>query len=158
MAGWDEFEREAPEVAAVVREAFTRRVHHMLATVRPDGAPRISGTEVIWARDGLWLGSMWRSPKALDLLRDPRYALHSGSDDPPGWAGDAKIAGRATEVTDPAVVQDVAGTLAQEPPGPFHLFHLDIDEAITLRLNDAGDAMIATRWREGRGVTVKEMV
>ena len=36
--------------------------------------------------------------KARDLQRDPRYALHSGSEDPDGWTGDAKIAGVAEEV------------------------------------------------------------
>ena len=46
--------------------------------------------------------------KALDLRRDPRVAIHSPSNDPdeahPGaWSGDAKLAGRAVEVTDPAV-------------------------------------------------------
>ena len=158
MAGWDDFERDASEVATAVRAAFARHVHHMLATVRADGAPRISGTEVIWARGELWLGSMCESPKARDLRRDPRYALHSGSDDPPNWEGDAKVAGTADEVTDPEVFAAVQGTLDPQPPARFHLFRLHIDEAIVLRLNDAKDAMIATRWTRDHGVTVRQMV
>ena len=158
MAGWTRFEQQAPEVAEAARVAFTRRVHHMLATVRRDGAPRVSGTEVIWARGDLWLGSMWESPKARDLRRDPRYALHSGSDDPPNWEGDAKVAGTAEEVTDPDVFAAVQGTLDPQPPARFHLFRLHIDEAITLRLNEAKDMMVATRWTPDGGVTVREMV
>lgn len=158
MAGWTRFEEEAPEVAGATRTAFTRHVHHMLATVRRDGAPRVSGTEVIWARGELWLGSMWESPKARDLCRDPRYALHSGSDDPPHWEGDAKVAGTADEVTDSDLFAAVQATLDPQPPARFHLFRLHIDEAIVLRLNDAKDAMIATRWTRGGGVTVKQMV
>ena len=34
------------------------------------------------------------SRKGADLARDPRFALHSGSIDPPGWQGDAKLSGR----------------------------------------------------------------
>lgn len=158
MAGWTRFEEEAPEVAAATRAAFTRRVHHMLATVRRDGAPRVSGTEVIFALGDMWLGSMWRSPKARDLIRDGRYALHSGSDDPPAWAGDAKVAGRAGAVTDTDDIAAVTATLAQQPPGRFHLFRLDIDEAVVLRLTEEKDAMLATRWIEGRGVTERQMV
>ena len=36
--------------------------------------------------------------KARDLRRDPRFALHSGSDEPDDWSGDAKLAGIAEEV------------------------------------------------------------
>lgn len=158
MAGWARFEDEAPAVAEAARAAFTRHVHHMLATIRPDGAPRISGTELIWARGDLWLGSMWQSPKARDLHRDPRYALHSGSDDPPYWEGDAKVAGTADEVTDPDVFAAVQGTFDPQPPARFHLFRLRIDEAIALRLSETKDAMIATRWTPDGGVTVRQMV
>lgn len=157
MPGWAGFAQEAPEVAAAVREVFGRHVHHMLATVRPDGGPRISGTEIIWHGDDLMLGSMWGSPKARDLRREPRYALHSGSDDPPDWNGDAKVAGIAEEVTDDAVIAAVAGGLPEGVPHRFHLFRLDITEAIVLGLNEARDRMRVTRWTPGRGVTVREM-
>ncbi len=40
----------------------------------------------------MWFGGMWQSKKALDLLRDPRFALHSASLDAAEWKGDAKIA------------------------------------------------------------------
>ena len=100
MASWSEVEREAPELTALARGFLDAHVHKTLATLRRDGSPRISGTEVIFAEGELWLGSMWQAVKARDLRRDPRFALHSGSDDPPAWAGDAKIAGRVEEVED----------------------------------------------------------
>ena len=93
MAGWRQVEAEAPELAALARHYFDRHVHKLLATLRLDGSPRISGIEVTFAEGELWLGMMWRSVKALDLLRDSRFALHSGSDDPPEWTGDAKVLG-----------------------------------------------------------------
>lgn len=154
---FEDFAQDAPEVAVDVRAAFTHRVHHMLGTVRADGSPRVSGTEVMWALDELWLGSMWRSPKALDLRRDPRYALHGGSDDPPAWAGDAKIAGVAEEVTDPELFERVAGTLKQRPDERFHIFRLDVTEAVVLRMNGAKDALVVTRWTSDGGVTVRQV-
>ena len=89
-------------------------MHKTLATLRRDGSPRISGTEVIFAEGELWLGSMWQAVKALDLRRDPRFALHSGSEDPPGWAGDAKVAGRVEEIED----EDRKAAIIGEKGGP----------------------------------------
>ena len=101
MASWSDLEREAPELCAIAREFLDAFVHKTLATLRRDGSPRISGTEVIFAAGELFVGSMWKSMKALDLQRDPRYALHSGSPDPEaGWRGDAKLSGRAAEIHD----------------------------------------------------------
>jgi hypothetical protein len=60
-----------------------------LATVRADGSPRISGLEAKFIEEDLLFGSMPGSRKGADLLRDPRFALHSGSIDPPGWQCDA---------------------------------------------------------------------
>jgi hypothetical protein len=155
---WAELEEAEPQVAGAVRASFGARVHHMLATVRPDGAPRISATEVIFAHGDIWLGSMWRSPKARDLIRDGRYALHSGSDDPPEWSGDAKLAGVAHEVGDSGVVRRVMQVRGGEGvPTPFHLFRLDIAEAIHIALPDPPKYLIATRWREARGADVRHL-
>jgi general stress protein 26 len=101
MARWHDMEIEAPEFAARVRERLDAHVHKTIATLRADGSPRISGIETFEADGDLWFGSMPRARKATDLQRDPRFALHSGSDDPPEWPGDAKLSGRAEEVTDP---------------------------------------------------------
>ena len=100
MASWRELEESEPEFAARARGFLDAHVHKTMATLRRDGSPRISGTEATFVDGELWFGSMWQAVKALDLLRDPRVALHSGSGDPPDWAGDAKVAGRAIEVDD----------------------------------------------------------
>lgn len=161
MARLEELRQEAPAVADTVERHLRARVHHTLATVRPDGGPRISGTEVLIAHGDLWLGSMWHSPKARDLMRDGRYALHGGSDDPPDWTGDAKVAGRAVEVTDAAVIAAVMvtrpGGEIEPAPERFHMFRLEIEEAVTLALPDPPVHLIATTWREGRGVVVRNL-
>ena len=124
MATWTEFEAAAPSLAATVRERLDAHAHKTLATVRHDGSPRISGTETAFVEDDLWIGSMWQARKAHDLQRDPRFALHSGSDDPPGWKGDAKLAGVVEEITDPERVREIngdegaAGAIAPVPARP----------------------------------------
>src|SRR5690242_15367275 len=101
MASWSEVEDQAPELAARARAIFDAVTHKTIATLRRDGSRRISGIELELEAGEMWIGSMWRAVKALDLQRDGRFALHSGSTDPPDWTADAKIAGRAIEVTEP---------------------------------------------------------
>jgi pyridoxamine 5'-phosphate oxidase-like protein len=153
MARWSEVEGEAPELVASARGFLDGGVHKTLATLRRDGSPRISGTEIAIREGDLWFGGMWRSRKALDLLRDPRFALHGPSADPPDWRGDAKLAGRAEEITDPEVV---ARLNEGAPPGPTHLFRADVTELSVVRLAESGDALVIESWHEGRGVSRAE--
>ena len=155
MASWSALETEAPELTALAREFFDAFVHKTLATLRRDGSPRISGTEVIFAEGELWLGSMWQSLKARDLQRDPRFALHSGSPDPDaGWRGDAKLAGRALEIADEAHKARVLG--GKGGPGPAHVFRCDIGELSVVTLPEHREFLVIEAWREGRGVTRRE--
>jgi hypothetical protein len=150
MPSWSDFEAAAPELAGKVRERLDAHVHKTLATVRRDGSPRISGTEA-QLRDGeLWIGSMWRARKALDLQRDPRFALHSGSDDPADWSGDAKLAGIVEEITDPERVREINGEAAGA--GPSHLFRLDLHEVSTVGLDDERKALLIEVWTPDGGV------
>lgn len=148
MPSWSVFETAAPELGAAVRARLDARAHKTLATVRRDGSPRISGTETVMAEGELWIGSMWRARKTVDLQRDPRFALHGGSDDPPGWSGDAKLAGVAVEITDPERVQAIIG----EAPGPSHLFRLDLREVSTVGLDAGRSALVIEVWTPERGV------
>ena len=150
MASWSTFEADAPALARQVRERLDAHTHKTLATVRGDGSPRICGTETVLADGELWIGSMWEARKARDLQRDPRFALHSGSDDPPAWSGDAKLAGVVEEVTDPQRVRAVNGDGA--PPGPSHLFRLDLREVSTVGLDDAREALVIEVWTPEGGV------
>ncbi|BCB90641.1 pyridoxamine 5'-phosphate oxidase [Phytohabitans suffuscus] len=142
-----EFERGAPELAAAVRRLFDAHRHKTIATLRRDGGPRISGTECEFRDGDLWFGSMWMARKAVDLRRDPRFALHSGSDDPPEgdpstWSGDAKLSGR--------VVEDAERT---EPGGErSHVFRADIDEVVWTRVGSPADHLVIEMWRAGEGV------
>ncbi len=152
MASWHDVEEAAPELAGQVRGLFDRHVHKTIATLRADGSPRISGTEVQFRDGELWIGSMLDSRKAQDLRRDPRFALHSGSDDPPEWHADARVSGRMVEVTDPDRVVEINGTEV----GPSHLFRADISELMVVRRSDAEQKLIIESWREGVGLVRRE--
>ena len=91
--------------------------------------------------------------KALDLQRDPRFALHSGSADPPGWKGDAKLAGRVEEITDPQLMAELNGEAAAQDP--THLFRADISELSVVRLGDPADHLVIEAWHHGHGITRK---
>ena len=145
MTSWAEFERDQPTLAANVRSRFDARKHKTLATLRPDGAPRISGIEVEFADGRVYVGMMPGSVKLRDLQRDPRLALHSPTEDPPedapgGWPGESKIAGRAVEVDG-----------RDGPVAGGGRFAVDITEAVFTHLNDAGDRLVIESWRPGRG-------
>jgi len=154
MPSWSEFEAAAPELAASVRRRLDAHTHKTLATVRGDGSPRISGTESRITHGELWIGSMWDARKARDLQRDPRFALHSGSDDPPEWEGDAKLAGVVEEITDPERVRELNGSAS--PDGRSHLFRLDLHEVSTVGLNEARDRLVIQVWTPERGVRTIE--
>ena len=147
MPRWADVEREVPELAAAAKRFLEARKHRTIATIRSDGSPRSNSISVPLMRGELVFGSMWRSNKALDLLRDPRFALHSGSDEPDVWAGDATVSGTVDEV-DPDRIEEIFG---QAPPGPSHLFRADISELTVVTLNEARDHLILESWVHGRG-------
>ena len=151
MARWREIVESEPQFATGVRRHLDARVHKTIATLRADGSPRISGIEAFFADDDLWFGSMPNARKAVDLRRDPRFALHSGSVDPPEWEGDAKITGRADEVTDPDRRLAIFRSRGSDPPsGEAHLFRAEIDAAVLVALNEARDRLVIELWRPGQ--------
>ena len=154
MASWSEIEVEAPELAALARHYFDMNAHKVLATLRRDGSPRVSGTEVRFSGGELWLGSMPGARKARDLQRDPRFALHGGPADPgAGWDGDAKLAGRAEEIADAERRAAVLGEQHRES----HLFRADVSELSVVRLGgDPPDHLVIEAWHAGRGVSRRE--
>ena len=142
MASWSEFEAQAPELAARVRAHLDAHGHKTMATIRRDGSPRISGTETEFSNGELWIGSMRAALKARDLQRDPRFALHSASEDPDVWTGDAKLAGTAEEVS--------------KPGADSHRFRLDLEEVSTVGLDEGRKFLLIDVWTPGEAVrTIK---
>jgi hypothetical protein len=149
-ATWDQFADEAPELAAAVRARFEATKHHVLATLRHDGRPRVSGTEVVFRAPDLYVGSMIDAVKARDLQRDGRFALHANPGDGSMEGGDAKVDGIAVEVVDPDELRAFIGDVL--PPEPSHLFRLGLQSAVLTSLHPNGELLVIETWRPGRGV------
>ena len=152
MATWEDVTTAAPELAKAARELFEAHTHLTIATLRKDGSPRISGIECRFIEGELWFGSMPDALKARDLQRDPRFALHSGTGDASDWQGDAKVAGRAEEITDPDRMTEIFEAMGHPQSGPSHLFRAELSEVSTVRLGDPADHLVIDVWREGEPV------
>lgn len=139
-ASWSDLVAEAPELAAAVRARFEANRHHVLGTLRPDGAPRLSGTEVELDGDQMTLGMMPGSRKLADVRRDPRVELHSAPLEEDLARGDAKLSGHLVEVE------------RNEPEHPgAGFFRVEIALASLVRVED--QQLVLTTWRPGRGNT-----
>jgi hypothetical protein len=154
MARWAELEAAEPEFAAAVQALFDAHRHKVLATIRKDGSPRVSGIELSFSDGDVWFGSMPGARKQADLSRDPRLALHCTSDDPPedstAWPGDAKLAGQAVEVDDPERLNSMGGGDGEETPG--HLFRVEIGEVVLTKIGDPADHLAVTVWTPSGGL------
>ena len=100
MATWSQFAASAPELAASGERLLTQFGPGLgfLATIRADGGPRVHPICPVIADGELWAFILSASPKAGDLRRDGRFALHSF---PPDQVDDEFVVnGTAHEATD----------------------------------------------------------
>ena len=132
-ARWEAILDDAPDLARRVRERFTANRHHVIGTVRADGAPRLSGTEVRIEPTGVSLGMMAGSRKLADVRRDPRVELHSAPLEEGLTDGDARLTGRLVE-------RDEA---LPEHPDAGH-FELLVERVVLVRVE--GDELVVTTW------------
>jgi hypothetical protein len=155
VTSWNDVEAAVPDLAAAVRAAFDAHRHKLLATLRADGSPRLSGNEATFRDGQIWLGMMPRSLKALDLRRDPRLELHSAPVEVELKLGDARIAGRAVEETDAGVLRAFSAAAEEEhgapPPSPFDLFRVDITDVVLIRIGDPADHLVIESWSPAAG-------
>jgi hypothetical protein len=97
---------------------------------------------------------MPRSDKYTDLRRDPRMALHSGSDEPDTFTADAKVSGRAVEVSAGPERSAFAEATGNPPDGGYYLFRIDLEQVVLTAIAESKDALEISSWRPGRGLTV----
>lgn len=145
VTSWAEVERTETVFAKRVRALFDSHRHKTIATVRADGAPRISGIEAVFQGGQLTFGSMPNARKGADLRRDPRFALHSATIDPvegseATWPGEAKISGRAIPVE--------ATTKGQDGD----LFDADIAAVVHTHLDEKATMLVVEWWTPTGGL------
>ncbi len=154
MASWQTFVDDAPDLAAAVEARLVAHKHHVLATLRVDGSPRVSGTEVQLHDGELLAGMMPGSAKAADVRRDGRCALHTNPGDGSMEGGDAKLDAVAVEVHDPALFAHYADESGAIPS--FPLFRFDLVRVVRTTVHPDGDRLVIETWHPGSGMTVVE--
>ena len=140
MITWTEFERQQPALA----DAGRRQLYQIgiglafLATIRPDGGPRVHPVCPVISDAGLHL-LIIAGPKQQDLRRDGRYALHSETCPPPRQDDGFALTGRAREVTDVTVGRVVRAQVLTERDGKVWpgfdeevIFELVIERALLM--------------------------
>ena len=159
MLTWGEFRWVRPDLAAAGRGLlYTVGIGlGFLATVRPDGGPRVHPICPVLTDDHLY-GLIVPGPKLNDLRRDGRFALHSETLPPPDQEDAFYLTGVAAEVVDASKWEQVARQLLAERemqsrwPG-FEdqvLFEFPFDRCL-LTLTRARDGLPAghTIWKQG---------
>lgn len=146
VASWSEFALAAPLLAGAIRGALHQYGPGLayLATLRPDGSPRLHPVSPAVTDDGLFV-CLLDTPKRRDLERDGRFALHAypaeERDD------EACLRGVARLVTDPVVIRRVAAALRATPDVDWWLYELSVREAIFVSRPDARSAAVTQVWR-----------
>ncbi|MCT2586995.1 pyridoxamine 5'-phosphate oxidase family protein [Actinophytocola gossypii] len=144
MFTWRDVEAQCPEFADRVRAVFAAGTNKTIATLRADGSPRISATELEFNAGSVTLGMMGASLKLRDVRRDPRVAIHSPTLEPPEdgeWPGDAKLAGRLVAV----------GAPPDHPDPDAGFFEVDLTEVALTYLGDTRDHLVIESWHPNRG-------
>lgn len=160
MARWIAVAEAEPAFAERVRTRFEAGRHKTIATLRIDGAPRISGIECEFVDGDLRFGSMPDARKGDDLRRDPRFALHGPTVHPvegeeAAWPGEAKIAGRAVPAGTSG--RDLAGASPGDGPDDagepaVDTFVADITEVVLTALNEDATKLVVEWWTPSDGL------
>lgn len=144
MATWEEFAGAAPELAAFGESRFRDAQVAYLASIRPDGSPRVHPVTPIVGQGRLFLFMEPASPKGRDLERRPRYAMHSLVTDQEGTAGEFWIAGDALRRKDANSRAIAVAAAPYNPEDRYILFELSIDEAASTVYE--GGEPVRRRW------------
>lgn len=141
---WHVFEAAAPTSAAYAQARLAGRVAY-LATVRPDGGPRVHPITPIIGAGSLFVFMEPTSPKGRDLQRDGRYALHCGVEDTSGGAGEVIVQGRAALVDSPELRAKAIASSSYQPSDRYILFELLVEQVGVTTYEPGGTRR--ERWR-----------
>lgn len=144
MITWGEFAKAAPELAALGEVRFREAQVAYVATVRPDGSPRVHPVTPVLGEGRLFLFMEPTSPKGHDLGRDARYAMHSLVTDQNGTPGEFWVMGRAARALDPNSRAAAVAAAPYDPADRYILFELSVEEAASTVYE--GDLPVRRRW------------
>lgn len=147
MTTWEEFAKQAPELAAFGKTRLDGRVSY-LGTVRANGQPRVHPVTPIISAERLFLFMEPTSPKGKDLERGGHYALHASVENSSGGEGEFYVRGVAMRVHDPALREEAEGAAGYVPKPHYILFMLSVEYAFSNVYGSDG-APHVNRWQSG---------
>lgn len=135
---WWALEDGDPELAAFGTRRLTEPRVAYLATVGPDGAPRVHPVTPIVAPGRLFVFMEPTSPKGHDLERGSRYALHCAVEGDSGGLGEFRVRGVGERISDPHLRQVATEHAPYDPSEDYVLFELSVDDAFSTTYRDDG--------------------
>ena len=121
-----------------------------LATIRPDGYPRVHPFTPFVGSGRLFAFMEPTSPKAMDLQRNRRYSMHSLVTDEHGSNGEFQISGDAFLLSDPASRQAAVASCPYKPHERYILFEFQINRCFTNYYSNGTSN--AKHWKESKQV------
>ena len=152
---WKFVQHSVPHLAHYVESRFAAHEHHVLATIRSDGSPRVSGTNVMFTDGTLWIGMMPSAQRLHDLRRNPSCALHSAplNEKLPEGEGDVRLNAIARELLGDErdhIFRSHFPDTNDVMPGNF--FELLVTEFSVVEVHE--EEIVLTHWTEEGGVTI----
>jgi hypothetical protein len=150
VASWGEFAVAAPDLAEYGVKLLERPIAY-LATVRPDGGPRVHPFTPLIAEGRLLAAIPLHTPKGRDLLRDPRYMVHAL---PAESDGEFSLRGTARQAEDrraiairAAEATGAGGLVESAQQDAIFEFDIDwVDTAVWHKVGQPGTYAERRRW------------
>jgi hypothetical protein len=154
---WSEVERQAAPLAAAVASRFAAHEHHVMATVRSDGRPRVSGTNLYITEGVMWLGMMPAAARQRDLRARPWCSVHSAplnAQLPPGH-GDVRLDAdvRFADESESRRLLHAIGRGDESMPGV--LVELLVRSMSLVEVD--GSELVVTSWSPSKGTSIRRL-
>jgi hypothetical protein len=145
---WGEFARAAPDLAKAGERLFRAFTLGYLVTLDANGLPRVAPVTITLFDDGLYAFVRSRTPKARDLARDPRFALHAFPRFPSPTSFDDEefsIRGSSERIEDAELRDAIRAVHNDVVEEESQLRRLDVVEALHKQRVDGRS--VYARWR-----------
>ena len=134
-------------MAAYGRERLERKVMY-LGTIRSDGYPRVHPFTPFVSSGHLFAFMEPTSPKAHDLQRDGRYAMHSLVTDQNGTGGEFMVTGKSLLVTDQSLRKIAVQGCPYKPSDSYICFEFMLERCLTYVYVNGNPNV--THWKENK--------